>query len=415
MPLRDDPSGCGKKLHNLRQGRLSPDVRDAALAAVRSVVGNSAELMEVLRQLEASIDVSVSRFHLGEQQAAAAASASALAAGSTSALPPLCGKRKQVALQHAARAQLRVQAQDAPITYAPHMPEASAALLQSHMPASFAQFGAVPGAVPGAVSGTVSGIVPGAHHHQAAPCHGALHASIMRGGGILSVSPGPANHTALVACGSVEPPQQMSVQPPQVSLPAATATAAGVAAATTATIATSGAVAGSVLIAASPVAMPAATLPTTLATSAALLCSASAALSASAAASGAPVPRSAALEPTSAVAHAAAPRYAFFPLLMPVAAATAAEPLVSVSAPVAAASVPIAAAPAPMAADPAANAGSAAAAAIDLPPPEHCAAQLQAAPAAPPPCAGANDSSRASPLLQPLAVTTAASDHGAIP
>ena len=41
LPLRGDASGCGRKLHNIRQGRLGPSMRDEALAIVRRVVGNS--------------------------------------------------------------------------------------------------------------------------------------------------------------------------------------------------------------------------------------------------------------------------------------------------------------------------------------------------------------------------------------
>ena len=52
---------CGKKLHNLRQGRLGPDVRDEAIAIVRNVLGGDTENAEILAQLEESIELSVSR------------------------------------------------------------------------------------------------------------------------------------------------------------------------------------------------------------------------------------------------------------------------------------------------------------------------------------------------------------------
>jgi len=61
LPLRADPSGCGKKLHNLRQGRLGPDVRDEAIAIVRRVLGTDVEHSEILSQLEEAIELSVSR------------------------------------------------------------------------------------------------------------------------------------------------------------------------------------------------------------------------------------------------------------------------------------------------------------------------------------------------------------------
>jgi hypothetical protein len=61
LPLRGDASGCGRKLHNIRQGRLGPSMRDEALAIVRRVVGNSPQNANVLKHLEASIEQSVAR------------------------------------------------------------------------------------------------------------------------------------------------------------------------------------------------------------------------------------------------------------------------------------------------------------------------------------------------------------------
>ena len=61
LPLRGDPSGCGRKLHNIRQGRLGPGMRDEALAIVRRVIGNAPEKANVLQHLEASIEQSVAR------------------------------------------------------------------------------------------------------------------------------------------------------------------------------------------------------------------------------------------------------------------------------------------------------------------------------------------------------------------
>ena len=43
VPQRDDPSGLGKKLHNLRMGRLAPRLREQALAVVRRILGDDEE------------------------------------------------------------------------------------------------------------------------------------------------------------------------------------------------------------------------------------------------------------------------------------------------------------------------------------------------------------------------------------
>ena len=43
IPLRGDPSGCGKKLHNIRQGRLAPSMREDAIAIVHRVIGPSSQ------------------------------------------------------------------------------------------------------------------------------------------------------------------------------------------------------------------------------------------------------------------------------------------------------------------------------------------------------------------------------------
>ena len=47
LPMRGDPSGCGRKLHNLRQGRISSGMKDEALAIVRAVTGDAPENAEV--------------------------------------------------------------------------------------------------------------------------------------------------------------------------------------------------------------------------------------------------------------------------------------------------------------------------------------------------------------------------------
>jgi len=61
VPLRGDASGCGKKLHNIRQGRLGPGLRDAALAIVRRILGSDSNCAGVLAHLEASIELSSAR------------------------------------------------------------------------------------------------------------------------------------------------------------------------------------------------------------------------------------------------------------------------------------------------------------------------------------------------------------------
>ena len=61
LPLRGDASGCGRKLHTIRQGRLGPSMREDALAIVRRVLGGQPENATVLAQLEADIEHSVQR------------------------------------------------------------------------------------------------------------------------------------------------------------------------------------------------------------------------------------------------------------------------------------------------------------------------------------------------------------------
>ena len=61
LPLRGDVSGCGRKLHNIRQGRLAPNMREQALAIVRRVLGGQPENATVLAQLEDSIEQSVAK------------------------------------------------------------------------------------------------------------------------------------------------------------------------------------------------------------------------------------------------------------------------------------------------------------------------------------------------------------------
>jgi len=61
VPLRGDASGCGKKLHNIRQGRLGPGLRDEALAIVRRILGGDPNCATVLAHLEASIELSSAR------------------------------------------------------------------------------------------------------------------------------------------------------------------------------------------------------------------------------------------------------------------------------------------------------------------------------------------------------------------
>lgn len=61
LPLRADPSGYGRKLHNLRQGRVGPDMRDEALAIVHRVIGTDPENATILSELEESILQSVRR------------------------------------------------------------------------------------------------------------------------------------------------------------------------------------------------------------------------------------------------------------------------------------------------------------------------------------------------------------------
>jgi hypothetical protein len=61
LPLRGDASGCGRKLHNIRQGRLAPQMKEAALAIVRRVVGTAPEKAMVLSCLETCIEQSVQR------------------------------------------------------------------------------------------------------------------------------------------------------------------------------------------------------------------------------------------------------------------------------------------------------------------------------------------------------------------
>jgi len=59
--LRGDPSGCGKKLHNVRQGRLGPALHREALQLVRSILGGDPACTAALAHLEASIEQSVTR------------------------------------------------------------------------------------------------------------------------------------------------------------------------------------------------------------------------------------------------------------------------------------------------------------------------------------------------------------------
>jgi len=61
LPLRNDPSGCGRKLHNIRQGRLPPNMKEAALAIVHCVLGTAPEKASVLACLETCIEHSVQR------------------------------------------------------------------------------------------------------------------------------------------------------------------------------------------------------------------------------------------------------------------------------------------------------------------------------------------------------------------
>ena len=56
VPLRSEASGCGKKLHNIRQGRLGPSLRADALAIVRRVLGAEPRCAAVQAHIEASIE-----------------------------------------------------------------------------------------------------------------------------------------------------------------------------------------------------------------------------------------------------------------------------------------------------------------------------------------------------------------------
>ena len=86
LPLRGDVSGCGRKLHNIRQGRLGPSMRDEALAIVRRVVGTAPERAAVLQHLEASIEQSVAR-HTDAQNNAIARPGKRLLSSMNPALP----------------------------------------------------------------------------------------------------------------------------------------------------------------------------------------------------------------------------------------------------------------------------------------------------------------------------------------
>ena len=59
IPLRGDPSGCGKKLHNIRQGRLAPSMREDAIAIVHRVIGPSSQHAHLVKALENVIEHSV--------------------------------------------------------------------------------------------------------------------------------------------------------------------------------------------------------------------------------------------------------------------------------------------------------------------------------------------------------------------
>jgi hypothetical protein len=72
LPLRNDASGCGRKLHNIRQGRLPPQMKETALAIVHRVVGNAPEKAMVLSCLEVCIEQSVQR-HVEVAESAALA------------------------------------------------------------------------------------------------------------------------------------------------------------------------------------------------------------------------------------------------------------------------------------------------------------------------------------------------------
>ena len=56
---------CGKKLHNIRQGRLAPELRDEAFAIVRRELGDSPESADLLHYLQGAIDMSVARHEWG--------------------------------------------------------------------------------------------------------------------------------------------------------------------------------------------------------------------------------------------------------------------------------------------------------------------------------------------------------------
>ena len=68
LPSRGDSSGYGRKLHNIRQGRLGLAIRDEALAIVRRTVGRAPERAAVLAHLEACIEQSVRRHTEQRQQ-----------------------------------------------------------------------------------------------------------------------------------------------------------------------------------------------------------------------------------------------------------------------------------------------------------------------------------------------------------
>ena len=86
LPLRGDVSGCGRKLHNIRQGRLAPNMREEALGIVRRVLGGQPENSAVLAQLEASIEQSVARHN--EANANTLARSKRLLAPTYAAAPP---------------------------------------------------------------------------------------------------------------------------------------------------------------------------------------------------------------------------------------------------------------------------------------------------------------------------------------
>ena len=65
LPLRNDPSGCGRKLHNIRQGRLAPELRDEAHVIVHRILGDAPERANLLRNLQATIEMSVARHAFG--------------------------------------------------------------------------------------------------------------------------------------------------------------------------------------------------------------------------------------------------------------------------------------------------------------------------------------------------------------